>query len=189
LSTLREVLLLSLFSLVPGALLGAGIECVVDTLERRPVSWMDFLVDWTGFSLAGLADALVVLSLVMVRGKSNLFAPQRRLEAIALILCITLITHGIWTSPRPLVFLLLPFLDWSATRFDMASMNLELILVALIALHHTGAGNGPYAGPPLTIEMGALMLQSFIGIAAFGGMVLSSILAQRRIAFDSLLRV
>jgi PAS domain S-box-containing protein len=169
-----------------GAALSAGVEFGLALALNAPVTVMHWLRLWTAYSLAGILVAPMVISLFGRHGKLLLQESERRYEALTLGLTLLAVAHLVFSVRLPLVYLLLPFLVWDAVRFAMATMTMGLGVVAVIGLHHSAAGMGPYAGPLYSPEVSEILVQSFLMFAAFGGLMLSAVIGQWRATTQAL---
>jgi signal transduction histidine kinase len=105
-------------------------------------------------------------------------------EASAAFLVVYVASHvlfgvwslGVFTSPlpQPIVMVLL----WVGIRFGMREMGLALLLVALVAVHGTLIGVGPYLAESLTEAM--LLTLTFLIVIAAGFYTLAAALLENR---------
>jgi signal transduction histidine kinase/ActR/RegA family two-component response regulator len=80
---------------------------------------------------------------------------------------------------RPLTYLCIPFLVWSALRFGQRGTTLTLTIFSLIAFWYTARGFGPYASIYNTIEESALQLQGYLGAIIVMILVGSTLMHER----------
>jgi len=106
-------------------------------------------------------------------------------EAAAAFLVVYVAAHilfgvlplGLFTSPVPVPIVIV--LLWVGIRFGMREMGLALLLVALIAMHGTLIGTGPYLAESLTEAM--LLTLTFLIVISAGFFALgSALLVSRR---------
>lgn len=184
---LRDVLLVSAFIAVPGALVSALVECAIGIVAHGGTSVVELLRTWTN-GMVGIVPAAVMLTLVGNQGRSDLWAPGRRMEGAVLMILLALGAHWVFRVPMPLVYLLLPLFVWSALRFDMVAMSIAIAVVAVIALYQTALGMGPYAALGAPADITAIQVQALLYVVVCGGLVMSAVMMHRRNTLRMLLR-
>ncbi len=186
LQSTRDVLALALFSMVPGAAFSAGVESVVGLLDTGSFSVAAWARNWTGYGLCGLIVAPLVVTLSTRMREPVRIDTARCVELLTLLTITVAVTHLIFSTRVPLLFLLLPLLIWNALRFDMAAIAIGGSVVAAMAIHHTALGWGPFGAAGYSMDVSAILAQSFMCVASFVGMMLSSVMSQRRMALEAL---
>ena len=184
LSAPREAVVLNVFSVIPGALISAGLEYVVLSTMGKPVSVAGWLAGWAYYALGGMVVAPIVLSAADGARWWRTLAPMRWLEAGVLLLSIVLVSCLVTSTPAPLAFLLLPLVVWSALRFDTFGVMLGVLVAAAAIMINTAGGAGAYVLANETLSR--LLVHSLIGVLAFGSLVLSTVISQRRLALHEL---
>lgn len=184
LSAPRDAVVLSVFSVIPGALVSASLEYAVSSTMGKPVSTVGWLAGWSHYALGGMVVAPIVLSAADGARWLRTLAPMRRIEAGVLLMLMLLVSCVVTSTPAPLAFLLLPLVVWSALRFDTFVVMLGVLVAAAAIMINTAGGAGPYV---LANEaLSRLLVQSLAGALAFGSLVLSTVITQRRTALEAL---
>ena len=186
--TPRSVLALALFSVMPGAALSAGVDMLLEAVEGHAISATAWLIHWTRYAVGGLIAAPLVLTLAQNRPAWNAMSGKRWAEALLLAAFLVVVAEAVFTSRLPLVFLLLPPMLWVGLRFGMLVTALEIAMVAVVALHATALGRGPYAAGAHTPEEGLLMVHVFLILASAAAWMLVAVTSQRRLIQSELLR-
>jgi PAS domain S-box-containing protein len=184
----REVLALLAFAAMPGAVLSAGIEFVALALgaANTGAAGVAWVLAWTEDVLGQMIGAAVVLAAYQGRSDWRGMRAWRRAEAAIAAVALTLVVYFIFTSPLPLVYLVLPPLLWAGLRFGLFGMALALTLISGMALHYTVAGFGPYVGPGRTPEASLLMAQAFLIVGSAAALLLVALASQWRRLHDEL---
>jgi PAS domain S-box-containing protein len=109
-------------------------------------------------------------------------------------LVLLVVTCWIFASPigLPLVFLPLPVLVWGATRLDLRSVAVQLLVVGVLAVVFTVNNRGPFAAAArqsgVRPETVGALTQAFLVTAAITALALAVSTVQRRQALADLRR-
>lgn len=136
-----------------------------------------FRIWWSGHALGFAVIGAVGLSLR--RDHLNLIRhPARLAEALALGLLLVGAGYALFSQlSLPFGFLLLPLILLSAVRFRVIGAAWALLLVAVIAIGGTMAGNGPYH--QFTAEYRALLAQLLVLLGYMPVLVVAALLEER----------
>jgi PAS domain S-box-containing protein len=151
---------------------GVGAVCAAGY-----AAWASFGRNWLTWWLGDFVGVLLVVPLPLLFRRDGRRAPWRVTEGacfLSLLALAGVVVFG--TSPRPLSFLLVPFVVWAAYRFGQRGAVGTIVAVAAIALAGTLAGTGPYALRPRYESL--LILQSFLGVVALTGLTVSAAVAE-----------
>lgn len=85
---------------------------------------------------------------------------------------------GIFQTPTPIAYIVLPALTWIAIRFTQAGTTLAIFILASIAIWGTIHGKGMFARDNLSESL--LILQGFIGVQACMYLILSSVVEESK---------
>jgi PAS domain S-box-containing protein len=110
--------------------------------------------------------------------------PTRLAEAGLLAATLWAVAHDVFASPplgsfRPLPYVILPVLVWSALRFGVARSAVVFLFLSREALSHTLAGGGPFLRQGQSPEQVALQLQLFLCCVGVSVLVLAGSLEER----------
>jgi PAS domain S-box-containing protein len=115
----------------------------------------DFWAPWQQRVLARMAGSVIVGAPILSFAANGWVgirrSPRRVAELVLLTAClsVTLPVLFAWKPGQPphqwMVLVPLPFLLWSAVRFRPGTLGLHLLVVVLVALLCTHAGQGPFA--------------------------------------------
>jgi diguanylate cyclase (GGDEF)-like protein len=138
---------------------------------------------WLGDTIGSiLLTPLLVLWSVDPRVR---WSPSQVLERaffLSLFILLNLVVFGGLTplsqENYPLEFLCVPFFIWSAFRFGQRETAVAVAVLGAIAIWGTLHGYGPFA--TRASEESLLLLQSFMGVKALMGLVLSATVAEYR---------
>jgi len=148
---------------------------------------------WFTWWLGDATGVLLVTPLLITWSMHPQFSwtPRRRIEAGLLLLSLALAAHvgfGGWLlAPEahyPLVFVPLPWLVWSAFRFDPRGAATAAAVTSGIAIWDTVNGLGPFVRG--TVNESLLLLQAFVGIVTVTILTMAAVVAERREAHDTL---
>ena len=112
------------------------------------------------------------------------FKPRHYVEVLALALCIVIATTAIFEANKysfyssALVYVPLSFLLWAALRFGITGLSASFATVAILSIHGTLHGNGPFAVASLRVSI--LSLQVLLCTVATPLIVLTSVVEERR---------
>lgn len=86
----------------------------------------------------------------------------------------------------PLEYLIFPFVVWASFRFGQRSVSLANLIVAGYAILGLAREGSPFLKLADTIAQATLSLQAFVIIVAITSLILNAIVAERRLAEESL---
>jgi len=154
------------------------------------IPWPLYKVVWFTWWLGDATGVLVLTPALVVLWngfKQPLIAsePKRFLEAGCLLISLLVAgktifgeTGRIGMVHLPLEFVILPLMLWATFRFGQTGVVLTALLVSWMAVEGTLKGLGPFVRA--TRNESLLLLQTFIGIVTSTGLVLASLVSERR---------
>jgi PAS domain S-box-containing protein len=116
-------------------------------------TWANFNSLWVTWWLGDLTGATTIAPLLLVWGSGkHQWLPKRRyLEAVALILLLSLSSIATFgkVAPAPLIYqpltrLLLPFMLWAGFRLGRRGVTIVSVVVSAFAIWGTAHGTGPF---------------------------------------------
>jgi PAS domain S-box-containing protein len=167
------VFLGALLSMLISASVGAGILLFSGAISAHefPAAWA---VWWTGDAMGVLVVAPFLLSLFQ-RPWSGSF--RERTEGAALLLLVALVSLLVMNTDRGLMFLVIPFLGWTAWRFQQRGAAPAALIAAGIASWAAAHGLGPFRQGTLFEKM--ITLQSFDATVAFSSLFFAALVTER----------
>jgi len=149
---------------------------------------------WTTWWLGDLIGDLVIAPVLLVcLARPNLnWNPRRTLEAVSLIISVTLINLLIFVNIRsardPLwkPYFSFPLLFLASARFDQSGATLMTLLTSMISILATIKGYGPYSADLLDVNL--IHLQAFMGTLAVTGLYVAATNMERKRAISALQR-
>lgn len=183
LTRLRDVLGLAILGAFCGTAVSATIGAGVLFLSGVN-AWSGFASTWRVWWLGDAMGVLIVAPLVLTAVRLMDIRETRRRWELALLLTGAVgSTLVIFDSRLGLMraeafaFGVFPFVLWGAIQFEAAGAALVTFLISAIAEWGTAHWTGPFIhGNPL---QNATLLQSFLGLIAISGIVLSAVIAER----------
>ena len=182
--------------LVLGVILPATIVAALVAGLFLLLGWVDsFWLTWPRRALTGICGAIALAPLliqVAVGGTAALkTAPARRYLEFALLTAgvVTLVTPALGlettlASQYALLFAPLPLLLWTAVRFTLGGLSLQLLIVMLAVLTATKAGHGPFIAAS-TVES-VLAAQGFLLSISVPLLLLAALVAERNRSSEAL---
>ena len=167
------VFLGALLSTLISASVGAGTLVVSGALSAHefPAAWA---VWWTGDAMGVLVVAPFLLSLFQRPWSGSL---RERTEGAALLLLVAVVTLLVMNSDRGLMFLVIPFVGWTAWRFQQRGAAPAALIAVAIASWAAANGLGPFRQGTLFERM--ITLQSFDATVAFSSLFLAALVTER----------
>jgi diguanylate cyclase (GGDEF)-like protein/PAS domain S-box-containing protein len=133
--------------------------------------WAAWRTWWLGDGLGVLVVTPMLLAVFSVPWGDRV---RRRLELAGFLLVVGVTSlHVIGPAGYP--YLALPLVAWGAVRWGLPGASLVSLITAAAALFQAGRGNGPFAGSPTAL----LRLDAFLGVVAFGGLLVAAVVAER----------
>lgn len=159
-----------LVSAISGSLILSWVGLVTSaTFFSAALAWWGG--DFVGVLLGGpLLLAVSLNSLSMLR--------QRYLEFIGWIVLTCMIGLVVFTFNVGLAFLPFPMVVWAAMRFGVPGASISVILLSLISVSATSLGMGQF------YPDGLFQLWAYMSILAISGLMITALLAERRLAED-----
>ena len=167
------VFLGALLSMLISASVGAGtlLFSGAISVHEFPAAWA---VWWTGDAMGVLVVAPFLLSLFQRPWSGSL---RERTEGAALLLLVAIVSLLVMNSDRGLMFLVIPFLGWTAWRFQQRGAAPAALIAAGIASWAAAHGLGPFRQGTLFEKM--ITLQSFDATVAFSSLFFAALVTER----------
>ncbi|MFI1399100.1 MASE1 domain-containing protein [Streptomyces sp. NPDC020681] len=190
LDRLRDVLALVFLGALAGMLisstLGSGVLLLAGALDTGEF-WPAWSVWWTGDAMGVLVVTPFLLVLRRARWPRDV-GGGRWIEAAVLLLGTlgaTLLATS--TASSALLFLVFPFLIWSAFRFQLAGAASCALGVSTLAILAAARESGPFAGHDLFANM--VTLQAFNGTTALTALLLAAVITERNETHEEIKQV
>jgi signal transduction histidine kinase len=180
---LRDVGAVAMAAIGPSALSAAtGITVLVGSGQARAAELPELLAVWWSGDALGVLLVAPALLITNDRANSRRFRPgaSRMAESAALILALAALTFGLFSITLPYVYAVFPLTALIAYRLGAAGAAMATLVVAGIATTSTVAHAGPFVTASPIHNL--FLLQLFLGLLAFKGLVLSAAVAERRAA-------
>ena len=176
------VFLGALLSMLISASVGAGTLVLSGAISVNefPAAWA---VWWTGDAMGVLVVAPFLLSLFQRPWSGSL---RERTEGAALLLLVAVVSFLVMHTDRGLMFLVIPFLGWTAWRFQQRGAAPAALIAAGIASWAAAHGLGPFRQGTLFEKM--ITLQSFDATVAFSSLFFAALVTERMRAREALER-
>jgi diguanylate cyclase (GGDEF)-like protein len=172
------------------ASVAAAPLALVHSLSSQALLW-NWWTWWQGDAMGIVIVAPVILSW-SIRGETR-WSWWKIVEGTALTGTMLAITYAIFSDSvaqylpsLPLTFAILPFVIWTALRFQQREVATVNALVSAIAVWFTLEGRGPFASAPLNVSL--LLLLAFMSTAVTTGLVLNAVVGERARAIEALKR-
>jgi signal transduction histidine kinase len=115
---------------------------------------LTWLAWWLGDGMGVLVISPVLLAgFAMTRTAPLSFSAMKALEALILVVALTVAAHTIFGNPKfagldyfPVSLALFPFVIWGALRFGTIGAASVAVITSLLAINGTVQGTGPFAG-------------------------------------------
>jgi integral membrane sensor domain MASE1/anti-sigma regulatory factor (Ser/Thr protein kinase) len=179
---LAIVFLAALLSMMISASIGTGTLVLSGAIpaSRFPAAWA---VWWTGDAMGVLVVAPFLLGLFQRPWRGSL---RERTELGALLLLVATVSVLVMNTDLQLMFLVIPFLGWTAWRFQQRGAAPAALLAAVIASWAAAHGMGPFQQGTLFEKM--ITLQSFNATVAFTSLFFAALVTERTRAREDLER-
>jgi PAS domain S-box-containing protein len=176
------VFLGALLSMLISASVGAGTLLFSGAISARefPAAWA---VWWTGDAMGVLVVAPFLLSLFQRPWSGSLW---ERTEGAALLLLVAVVSLLVMNTDRGLMFLVIPFVGWTAWRLQQRGAAPAALIAAGIASWAAAHGLGPFRQGTLFEKM--ITLQSFDATVAFSSLFFAALVTERMRAREELER-
>jgi PAS domain S-box-containing protein len=179
---LAIVFLAALLSMLISASIGTGTLVLSGAIpaSKFPGAWA---VWWTGDAMGVLVVAPFLLVLFQKPWSGSL---RERAELGALLLLVATVSVLVMNTDLQLMFLVIPFLGWTAWRFQQRGAAPAALLAAVIASWAAAHGMGPFQQGTLFEKM--ITLQSFNATVAFSSLFFAALVTERTRAREALER-
>ncbi|HYS77572.1 MAG TPA: MASE1 domain-containing protein [Candidatus Dormibacteraeota bacterium] len=184
----KFVILAGLLSTTVSATLGVISVCL-DGFAR----WADFRSIWLTWWLGDLGGALIVAPPLILWGSNPRPAWGRWqvLEGVLLLALVALVGEAVFAQSlipalgrNPLSFLCIPFLVWTAFRFDQRLTATAALVLSGIATWGTLRGSGPFIRDDPNDAL--LLLQTFMAVTVLMSMSLAAAVSESRRSHQAL---
>ena len=195
LDKVSDVLALALFGSVVSTIVSASFG-ILALFVGGEIAFADIgptcLTWWLGDGLGIiLVSPILLTGVAAIRVIPVKMSSTKAMEALALLLALTVVGQAIFGNPRfaglgyfPVSLSMFPFAIWSALRFGTFGAASVALLVSLIAIHGTAQGTGPFATDSAmeSLIRGCV----FADIMAITGLLLGTVSAERAKALATL---
>lgn len=190
-----DVLALSLLAAFVSTAMGASLG-TLGLFVGGEITAADFgptwMVWWLGDGMGVLVISPVILAgFSMARAVPTLFWTSKTLEALILIVTLTVAGQAIFGSSKltglgyfPVSLSMFPFAIWSALRFGLFGAASVTLIASLLALHGTVQGIGPFAVDSAMESM--ILWCLFADLMAITGLILAAVNFGREKALTAL---
>lgn len=187
-------------SFIVVSLLSAAVSATIGSTSIALSSinkWEGFLSTWFAWWMGDLIGILIIVPLILS------WVLKQRPYKISTGLCIELafvffllitITYMIFGFPSSQTFFLLkfpymlvPFIIWASVRFFHLGSSSVVFVISLIAIWGTSRGYGPFT--PGVFRENLFVVHGFLGIFSTMGMVLSSVILERKLAVENVKKI
>lgn len=165
----------ALASMTISATVGAAALVISGVLRiyEFPQSWA---VWWVGDAMGVLVVAPIIFMLMSIHVPKK-FSIARAAEAVALYLCLVLVTRLAFMGELQLMYLCFPLAVWAAWRFQQKGAIPAVLIVSILAIGAALAQRGPFVGLSMLESM--LTLQIFTGSLALTSYILAAATSER----------
>jgi PAS domain S-box-containing protein len=187
---LHEILGLILFA----ALISTAISATIGTatlLLSSLIFFANFSSVWLTWWVGDMMGILIVAPLILVWSHSGrLLQILRRFgEFLVLLFFVALMSYFVFklnlggnSNYISSAFVILPFIIWSALRFEVLGVVTANFIVSTIAVAGTLAGKGPFSANSADVEQNLINFQIFEFVFATSALLLGGALSERRYA-------
>lgn len=192
LTRLKDVLGLAIFSMTISTMIAATTG-VASLCLGGVQPWTAYGSLWLVWWLGDATGALIFAPILLVWGSPPYWAwrPHNPIEALVLILSMTVTCIGIFTSEpasgiigNTFLYLIFPFIIWAALRFGQHGTTFVTMIASTVALWATIHHQGPFTIAP--IDQSLTLLQIFMAITAVTGLLLSAAITEHKEAEEAL---
>ncbi|MEQ1858301.1 MAG: MASE1 domain-containing protein [Chthoniobacteraceae bacterium] len=172
--------------------LGGVLSCLISATIGVTALCMGGFAAWSGFGqtwltwwLGDTAGVFVVSPLFLVwSGPWRVKTLGRLLELCVCFCLLIAVSYYVFVenktelfSEKPLTFLVMPFLVWSAVRFGKRGAAMAVGLIALLAVWGTIHHSGPFNIGPRNEAL--LLLELFLGVAVLTSLCVAAMTTER----------
>jgi PAS domain S-box-containing protein len=140
------------------------------------------------WSLGDILGLMTITPCLLALVRIRTYLRERPLSAsgVACLLLLLAVTVGVFSQPRPLLFVIPPVMLLVAWRLEVLGAALSATLVAVVAVIFTMAGHGPITLLQSGSPDQAIVLQLFLAVAIFISLPVASIQRHRRYMLQSM---
>jgi signal transduction histidine kinase len=173
-----------------------GISATIGTMSLILAgrgSWEIFGAIWSTWWIGDLLGALVIAPILLVWFSPPSLRLRRRqyLEGAILLLLVTIVALYVFGGKPPdgilhqaLIYMVFPFIIWSALRFGQHGATAITFIVSGIAIWGTVQGLGPFSLESKNDSL--VLLQTFTAVVSLTGLILAAATLERRNAAQAL---
>jgi PAS domain S-box-containing protein len=183
--SLREVLRFVVYAALVAPIVSATIGNLSLCLSGA-ASWGNFPSLWLTWWLGDGLGAAIVAPFVLAWSSRDPFDRTALPEIAAMVLplfVVSMVIFGGWfpgpVKTYPLAYICLPFLLWSALRFESRVVSTSILLMAGIAIWGASQGYGPFIQRDPNVSL--LLLVAFIGVSTLMALILFAVICERRL--------
>lgn len=183
----RSTFIFIIFSALVACIINAtiGTFCMV-LLGFLPQE--DFWITWVTWWLGDSAGVITITPtlIIMVASSKQDFTPKKIIEVFILILLIDAMSFWLISQYNQLIFLMIPFVIWAVFRLGSLWSFLISLMISFVAITFIIEGYPLFGGD--TAHQSSLNFQIFIAVVFIINLFLSSLLNERKKAFEALKR-
>lgn len=172
--------IVSIFATMISATIGTG------TLLVTGMTSAGFGAIWPTWWIGDLLGAFVVAPVLLVWSEPPSINGRRReyLEGLILLILLASVSWYVFSGlPREgilhqaLIYLVFPFIIWSALRLEQFGTTLTILIVSGISIWGTAQGYGPFSIESKNDSL--IMLQTFMAVVSLTGLILAATTIER----------
>jgi len=195
LDKVSDVLLLILLAAFGSTIVGATFG-TLGLIAGEEITFADFGLTWLAWWLGDGMGVLVISPVLlagfaMIRTAPRFFSATKALEALILVVALTVAGQTIFGNPKfvgldyfPISLSIFPFVIWGALRFETIGAASVALITSLLAINGTVQGTGPFAG---NSSINSLILWClFADLMSITGLILAAVDSGRKKAVAAL---
>ena len=178
------------FALIAGLSTMVSATIGVTSLELGGyAAWTEGGRIWWTWWLGDVVGALIIAPLIVLWTQPPVFALERRLEAVGVLLVTVLVGALVFweRGMLPVPFIAMPPLIWAAFRLGVREAATLIVILSGIAVSATVRGLGPFAVGNQNTSL--LLVQVFMGTMAVTALPLAAVVTERRAIAQERLRL
>lgn len=144
---------------------------------------------WLTWWLGDMGGALVLAPALLLWANDweVTWDQPRLLEAAGLLVSLVVVSDVVFAHDFPLASLTTPLIVWAAYRFSPREAATAVVILATLAVWGTLHGTGPFSrGSP---NESLLVLQGFLAVVSLTGLILATLVRERRVAEERLVQL
>ncbi|MES2935490.1 MAG: sensor histidine kinase [Pseudomonadota bacterium] len=182
----RDVFALIALAAVFSTMLSACVGVATLVLGGK-IAYSDSATVWLKWWLGDMMGVLVVAPplLVWLSRCRPAFSWSKTIEALSLVVTLTLVSYAIFGAPElaihgyyPASLAVFPFIIWGALRFDQSGASMVTLVVAVLAIWGTARGTGPFVVDQPVDSL--VRWCAFAIVVAVTGLLLAASVAEQR---------